>query len=152
MTQYQNLGQMMSKNIISVAPNQSLQEAAAMMEQHNLGALPVVVQNGQLMGILTDRDITLRSTAHGMDGHTQCSECMTSSLVSGRPDMDVHEAATMMGEKQIRRLPVVENEKLVGMVALGDFATNNIYANEAGQALSSISVPSKMENTGNGQV
>ncbi|WP_431799988.1 CBS domain-containing protein [Halobacillus andaensis] len=148
MTQSQNLGQIMSKNVVSVEPNQSLQEAAALMEQHNLGALPVV-QNGKLMGILTDRDITLRSTAHGKDGHTQCSECMTSAIISGRPDMEVHEAATMMGKNQIRRLPVVENDQLVGMIALGDFATNNIYANEAGQALSSISVPSNPQNPGN---
>ena len=111
MTQNQNLRQIMSENVVSVDPNQSLQEAAALMEQHNLGALPVVM-NGKLVGILTDRDITLRSTAHGKDGHTPCSECMTSSIISGRPDMEVHEAATMMGENQIRRLPVVENDQL----------------------------------------
>lgn len=150
MSQNQNLENMMSKNVVSIGPDQSLQEAAAMMEQHNLGALPVV-QNGQLMGILTDRDITLRSTAHGKDGNTQCSDCMTSSLVSGRPDMNVREAATMMGENQIRRLPVVDNEKLVGMVALGDFAADNSSANEAGQALSSISVPSNPKTPENPQ-
>lgn len=150
MTQNQNLEHMMSKNVVSIGPNQSLQEAAAIMEQHNLGALPVV-QNGQLMGILTDRDITVRSIAHGKDGHTQCSDCMTSSLVSGRPDMDVREAATMMGENQIRRIPVVDNGQMVGMVALGDVAANKSYANEAGQALSSISVPSNPKTPGNPQ-
>lgn len=141
MAQKSNLGDMMSKNVISIAPNQSLQEAAAIMEQHNLGVLPVV-KNAQLVGILTDRDITIRSTAQSKDGHTHCSECMTSELISGRPDMDVHEAMTLMRDHQIRRLPVVDNDQLVGMVALGDFSSDNIYANEAGQALSKISVKS----------
>ncbi|WP_090395934.1 CBS domain-containing protein [Natribacillus halophilus] len=130
---------MMSSNVIFVDPSQSIQEAAAMMEQHNIGSLPVV-QNGELLGILTDRDITLRSTAHGKDGHTHCSECMSPDAVSGRTDMDVHEAATIMGENQVRRLPIVENGQVVGVVALGDFALNEIYANEAEQALAKISV------------
>ncbi|RCW65868.1 CBS domain-containing protein [Saliterribacillus persicus] len=135
----QNLGQVMSSDVISVAPNQSIQEAATLMAEHNLGSLPVV-QNGELVGIITDRDITLRSTAHGGDTHTSCSECMSSSIVSCESTMDVHEAATIMAQNQIRRLPVVENGKLVGMVALGDIATNEAYADEAEEALSDISL------------
>ncbi|AXF57785.1 CBS domain-containing protein [Salicibibacter kimchii] len=130
---------MMARNVVSIDPNQSIQEAAALMEQHHIGSLPVV-QNGELMGIITDRDITLRSTAKGKDGHTHCSECMSREPVSGSPEMDAHEAALVMGDSQIRRLPIVENGELVGVVALGDFALNDIYANEAEQALAKISV------------
>ena len=143
MAQNQHLSQLMSKNVISVSPNQTVQEAASLMSQYNIGSLPVV-ENGQLKGIITDRDITLRSTANGMDGQTPVSQCMSSgNLVSGRPDMDAHEAAQLMASQQIRRLPVVDNDQVVGMVALGDLAAQNIYADEAGQALSDISVPAK---------
>ncbi|MFD1360692.1 CBS domain-containing protein [Lentibacillus salinarum] len=65
--------------------------------------------------------------------------------------MDVHEATTLMGDHQIRRLPVVDNDQLVGMVALGDFASDNIYANEAGQALSKISAKSNPKTPENPQ-
>jgi CBS domain-containing protein len=137
------LRNLMSSNVVAVTPEQSIQEAASLMSQYNIGCLPVV-QNGQLAGVITDRDITLRSTATGGNGQTPVSQCMSStSLVSGSPDMDAHEAAQLMAQHQIRRLPVVEqNGQVVGMVALGDLATQNIYANEAGQALSGISVPS----------
>ncbi|HET7580343.1 MAG TPA: CBS domain-containing protein [Bacillales bacterium] len=139
----QQLSELMSQNVVSVSPDQSLQEAASLMNQYNIGALPVV-ENGKLCGVITDRDITLRSTAQGKDGQTSVSECMSSTdLVSGRSDMDPHEAAQLMAQRQIRRLPVVDNDQVVGMVALGDLAAQNVYANEAGQALSGISVPSK---------
>lgn len=139
---HQTLSSLMHQNVVSVSPNQSLQEAAGLMSQYNIGSLPVV-ENGQLMGIITDRDITLRSTAQGKDGQTPVSQCMSQNPIQGNPNMDVHDAANLMAQSQIRRLPVVDNNQVVGMVALGDFASQNIYANEAGQALSSISVPSK---------
>jgi CBS domain-containing protein len=134
----------MTTNIASVSPNQTVQEAAATMSEFNIGSLPVV-ENGQVRGIITDRDITLRTTAQGLDGNTPVSQCMSTNLVQGNPNMDVHEAANLMAQRQVRRLPIVENNQLVGMVALGDLATRNIYQNEAGQALSNISVPSKPE-------
>jgi CBS domain-containing protein len=142
----QKLQELMSKNVVSVSPDQSLQQAASLMSQFNVGSLPVV-QNGQIQGIITDRDITLRSTAQGLDGNTPVSQCMSAgNLISGNPNMDIHEAAALMSQSQIRRLPVVDNNQLVGMVALGDLATQNIYQNEAGQALSSISTPSNPQN------
>ncbi|WLD94019.1 CBS domain-containing protein [Alkalihalobacillus sp. AL-G] len=138
----EQLRNIMSNNIASVSSQQSLREAAALMSQFNVGSLPVV-DNGQVRGIITDRDITLRSTAQGLDGNTPVSQCMSSNLVSGNPNMDAHEAAQLMSQNQIRRLPVVENNQIVGMVSLGDLATKNVYQNEAGQALSSISTPSQ---------
>ncbi|MGP4082343.1 CBS domain-containing protein [Pseudalkalibacillus sp. R45] len=135
------LRSLMSNNIASVTPQQSLKEAAALMSQYNVGALPVV-ENGQLRGIITDRDITLRSTAQGLDGNTQVSQCMSNNIVSGNPNMTPQEAAQLMSTNQIRRLPVVENNQVVGMVSLGDLATKDQDPNDAGQALSSISTPS----------
>lgn len=137
------LSDIMSKNVISVSPQQSIKEAAELMSRHNVGSLPVV-ENGQLRGIITDRDITLRSTAQGGNETAQVSECMTSSdLVTATPTMDVDEASRLMSEKRLRRLPVVDHHQMVGMVSLGDVATDGSAEHEAGAALSSISSPSQ---------
>ncbi|GGL53672.1 CBS domain-containing protein [Sporolactobacillus putidus] len=139
----QTLRQVMTSDIVSCSPNQTLKEAAELMSRHNIGSIPVI-NNGKLEGIITDRDITLRSAARGKDDDkVTVKECMTSSnLISGTPDMDVHEAARLMSEKQIRRLPIVENNRVVGIVSLGDLATENRFQDEAGKALSGISTPS----------
>ena len=138
----QTLRDIMTTNVVSVSPQQSIQEAARLMREHNVGALPVV-ENGQLKGIITDRDITIRSTAQGQEDNTPVSQVMSSSTVEASPDMDVHEAAQLMAQHQIRRLPVVENNRLVGMVALGDLATGNIYQHEAQETLADISEPTE---------
>ncbi|KHD85316.1 CBS domain-containing protein [Heyndrickxia ginsengihumi] len=132
---------LMSKEVISVQPNQTVQEAAQLMRQHNLGAIPVV-ENGQVKGMLTDRDITLRLTAKGADANVPVSSCMTNEVIHGTPDMDVHEASQVMAQHQVRRLPIVENNQLVGFVSLGDLAVQDQYQNEAGEALSNISTKS----------
>lgn len=138
----QSLQQIMTQNVVSVSPQQSVSEAAQMMSRYNVGSVPVV-ENEQVVGILTDRDISLRTTSRGMDPKTTTVDSvMSRDLVTGTPQMDVHEAADLMKQKQIRRLPVVDNNRLAGMVSLGDLATRAIYQNEAGQALSGISVPS----------
>jgi len=95
------------------------------------------------VGILTDRDIALRSTSKGLDpNNTKVDSVMSKDIITGSPQMDVHEAANIMKNKQIRRLPVVDNNQLTGMVSIGDLATTDIYQNEAGEALTGISEPS----------
>ncbi|OZM58055.1 CBS domain-containing protein [Lottiidibacillus patelloidae] len=140
----ESLKNIMAQNVVSISSEATIQEAASLMSQHNVGSIPVV-DGGQIKGIITDRDITLRSTSQGLPATTSVSQVMSSNLVTGTPDMDIHEAANIMAQQQIRRLPVVENNQIVGMVALGDLATKNIYQNEAGEALSSISVPSRTQ-------
>ncbi|MFD2044408.1 CBS domain-containing protein [Ornithinibacillus salinisoli] len=140
----------MSQNVISVTPQQSLKEAAELMVQNDIGAIPVV-ENGMLRGIITDRDITTRGTAMGKDGNGTVGECMSDQLTTADASMDIHQAAQMMAEKQIRRLPVTENGKLAGMISLGDLATQNIFQNEASQALTNISVPTHNNQTQQGQ-
>ena len=143
-----SINEIMTKNVVSISSEQSIQEAANLMKQHNIGALPVV-DNGQLKGIVTDRDITIRSTADGEAANTPVSECMTNNITAATSNMDVHEAADLMAKQQIRRLPVVDNNQLVGMVAIGDLAEQNIYEDEAGEALSSISTPSEPDQLNN---
>lgn len=139
----QSLEQIMTRNVATVSPQQSVADAAQIMSQYNVGSVPVV-QNGQCVGIITDRDISLRVTAKGMDASTTKVETvMSKDIITGTPQMDVHEAANILAQHQIRRLPVVENNRLTGIVSLGDLAVQNIYQNEAGEALSNISKPSE---------
>lgn len=132
----------MTRNIVTVSPQQTISEAAQIMSQYNIGSVPVV-QNGQCVGIITDRDITLRVTAKGQDaGMTKVESVMSKNVVTGNPQMSVQEAANLMAQNQIRRLPVVDNNnQICGIVALGDLAVQNVYQDEAGEALSSISEP-----------
>jgi CBS domain-containing protein len=139
----QSLRDIMTDSVITIKESQTVQEAAELMSQYNIGSIPVVNNSGQMAGIITDRDITLRTTAQGENPQTPVSEVMTAqTIVQGTPDMDVHEAANLMAQQQIRRLPVVENGHVVGMVALGDLAVQDQFANEAEEALQSISTPS----------
>ncbi|MCG3420986.1 CBS domain-containing protein [Oceanobacillus jordanicus] len=140
---HQQLRNIMTSDVFTVSSTQSIQDAAKIMSDNNIGAIPVVDQSGSMVGIITDRDITLRSTAQGEAANTPVSEVMTAQkIVQGTPDMDVHEAVQLMSQQQIRRLPVTENGHVIGMVALGDLAVDNQYNNEAEQALSTISTPS----------
>ncbi|WP_083857310.1 CBS domain-containing protein [Anoxybacillus gonensis] len=131
----------MTRQVATVTPDQSVQEAAQLMNEHNVGAIPVV-ENGKVKGMITDRDIALRTTAQGLTPSTPVSQVMTSDVVTGTPNMSVDEAAKVMAKNQIRRLPIVQNNELCGIVALGDIATNQAYDEAAEQALSEISEPS----------
>ncbi|XRL90717.1 CBS domain-containing protein [Bacillus subtilis] len=128
----------MTTQVATVSPNQTIQEAASLMKQHNVGAIPVVEQ-GVLKGMLTDRDIALRTTAQGHDGQTPVSEVMSTELVSGNPNMSLEDASQLMAQHQIRRLPIVDQNNLVGIVALGDLAVNQMSNESAGSALTNIS-------------
>ncbi|MCO4851516.1 CBS domain-containing protein [Bacillus vallismortis] len=128
----------MTTQVATVSPNQTIQEAAALMNQYNVGAIPVVEQ-GALKGMLTDRDIALRTTAEGRNGQTPVSEVMSTALISGNPNMSLQDASQLMAQHQIRRLPIVDQNNLVGIVALGDLAVNQMSNESAGAALTNIS-------------
>jgi len=134
---------LMTTNITTADLNSSVTEIAKSMRDFNVGSIPVCDRNDNLVGIVTDRDIVLRNVAEGGRRKNKAQDVMSSKLITVTPDTHVHEAARIMAENQIRRLPVVENGRLVGIVSIGDFATQNIYVNEAGDALSEISRPSR---------
>lgn len=137
------LGNIMTKNVVCVKRSTPVQDAAKLMKQYNVGSIPVC-DGDKLVGIVTDRDIVLRGIATGMESsNTTCGEVMSTDMVTGTMNMDVHEAARIMAGKQIRRLPVVDNGKLMGIVALGDLAVESRFVNEAGDALNDISKPGK---------
>ncbi len=134
------LNDIMSKDVAFLHPNDSVEQAAWLMKQHNIGSLPVCSDN-RVIGIITDRDIALRSVAQGTDVVQTVSEIMTQNPVLGDPQMDICDAAQIMSDNQIRRLPVVENDQLVGMVSLGDISVDPSLSPDAANALSNISQP-----------
>lgn len=129
----------MTKEVASLNVDDTVEKAAQMMKENNVGSIPVC-RDGKIAGIITDRDITLRSVAEGKNvSSIKVSSVMSSNPVTGDPNMDVHQAAKLMAENQIRRLPIVDNNNLVGILSLGDLAVEPKFENEAGDALSEIS-------------
>jgi CBS domain-containing protein len=131
----------MTKSVASVNADDSVERAAQLMQEYNVGSIPVC-HGEKVIGIVTDRDITLRCVAQGENSkNLTVRDVMTSNPVTGSPTMDVHDAARIMSERQIRRLPVVDNNNLVGIVALGDLAVEPKLSDDAAEALKDISVP-----------
>lgn len=129
----------MTKHVIGVSPEESVEVAARTLTQHNVGALPVCTSDGKLCGMVTDRDLVIRCMAAGRSAaQTRVRQVMTAQVTSVKPDMDVGVAAHLMGRQQIRRLPVTENGKLCGMISLGDMAALEDCVMDAADALADI--------------
>ena len=134
------LKDLMSRQVVTVEPEETVAVAARMLARHNIGSLPVGTREGKLLGVVTDRDLVIRCMASGRrPEETKVREVMTAGVISAGPEMDVWAAAHLMGRSQIRRLPVVENGKLQGVVSLGDLANREETAFDATDALAEIS-------------
>jgi CBS domain-containing protein len=133
----------MTKSVAYVNPSATIAETAQLMQQHNVGSIPVCDQSG-VVGIVTDRDIVVRTVAHGKNPQqTPVTDIMTTGVQTVTPDMDMTDVSRKMSSSQIRRVPVIENNSLVGIVALGDVATDAKYNTEVADTLINISKPSK---------
>lgn len=129
----------MNTHVIAVSPEESVAVAARLMARHNVGALPVRARDGSLCGMLTDRDVVLRCTAlERPPEKTSVERIMTQRVCTVSPADSLSHAADQMMREQVRRLPVVEGRKLVGMVTLGDLSHRDDYAMEAAEALCEI--------------
>ncbi|HHY06534.1 MAG TPA: CBS domain-containing protein [Clostridia bacterium] len=138
------LKEIMTKDVIAVSPDTSVLDVAQIMKDKNIGSVPVCKENMDVAGIITDRDIVLRVVcAEKNPKMIKCEEIMTDKLVVGKTDMEVEAALELMGDVQVRRLPVVENGKLVGFVSLGDLAVNSHFNHGSEEALAEISIPSR---------
>ena len=132
--------EIMSKPVIRIHPEESEAVAARTLARYNIGILPVCGSDGRLRGLVTDRDLVTRCMASGRSAAvTPVREIMTTQIRWVTPDMDACVAADLMGRSQIRRLPVLENGRLCGMVSLGDLAQQEQTSMEAGDALGEIS-------------
>ena len=127
----------MTPNPRTVTPTDSIQNAARIMRDEDTGAIPVV-ENGRPVGMVTDRDIVVRAVADGELSRSVRDIC-TGAVVAATPDMSTREAAQLMSDHQVRRLPVVENERLVGIVSIGDLAVKEGKDTRTGDTLQSIS-------------
>jgi CBS domain-containing protein len=137
------LREVMTRNVETVRPDASLEEAARKMDDLNVGPLPVC-DGDRLVGLVTDRDITVRATAAGKDpSSTPIREAMSQDLVYCYEDQDVQDAAQLMQDKQIRRVPVLNRQqRMVGIVSLGDIAAEGRDDRMSGETLGRVSEPS----------
>jgi len=134
------LRDVMTNPVIRINPEESVAVAARTLGRYNIGALPVCGSDGRLCGLITDRDIVTRCLAAGRSASsTPVRDVMTAKVITARPDMEVALAAGLMGREQIRRLPIMENGRLCGMVSLGDLAMQDETSIDAGDALTEIS-------------
>jgi CBS domain-containing protein len=132
----------MTNNVVSVKLETPVTEVTKIIKDNNVGSVPVC--DGQrVVGIVTDRDIVLRGIAMDKDINTlKAKDVMTAKVTTVDSNSDVNSASNIMAEKQIRRLPVVDGNNLVGIVSIGDIAVRNSLQDDAGDALSDISKPS----------
>lgn len=131
----------MTTDVACVRSEDSVEKAAQLMKQHDVGSIPVCQQNS-VIGIVTDRDIALKSVASGQDSRQQkVSSIMSTDCTFGSPEMNVRDVAQIMSQRQIRRLPIVENNSLVGIVSLGDISLESSTQSTAEDALKNISKP-----------
>jgi len=138
----QQLKDLMSRDVKVVSPGMSIRDAAKEMRDGDFGMMPVG-EDDRMIGTISDRDIAIRAVAEGKGPDTPVREVMSDGVAWAYENDSVEHAAKIMSERQVRRLPVVNQEKrLVGIVALGDFAVESSEIKPAAQALSEISKPS----------
>jgi len=114
--------EVMTRDVRACEPNATVADAAKVMAQEDVGPVPIV-EDGRLVGIVTDRDIVVRVVAEGRDPNaTRVREIASTELVTVSPDDDLDEALNLLAQRQVRRLPVVEGDRLVGIVAQADVA------------------------------
>jgi len=133
-----NIRDVMTPNPRTVTPDDTIQSAARIMRDEDTGAVPVV-ENGRPVGMITDRDIVVRAVADGGQVSRSIRDIVTTGVVCVTPEMSTREANELMSEHQVRRLPVVENGQIVGIVSLGDLAVKEGKDRRTGDTLQEIS-------------
>ena len=132
--------ELMTSPAVGIHPEESVEVAARKFTKYNVGVLPVCNDRGQLCGMVTDRDLVTRClAANKLPRDTKVREVMTGQVLTVDPEMEVGVAAHLMGRRQIRRLPVVENGKICGMFTLGDMTKAEESVMDAADALCDIS-------------
>lgn len=129
----------MTSSVTTASRTHTLQDVAKLMRDGDMGSVPVV-EDGKLVGIVTDRDIVVRAIAEGKEASSSVTEAMTTDIFSVKPDDFAFEAVRLMGDKQVRRVPVVdENGDLVGIIAMADIALEMEDEKEIAETLEEIS-------------
>ena len=131
--------EIMTSNVTTASREMTLQEIAILMRDRDCGVMPIV-EDRKLVGIVTDRDIVVRAIADGKNAETQIGEAMTTEIYSVKPDDFVFEAIRLMGDKQVRRIPVINDKgELAGIIAMADVALEMEDEREIAATLEEIS-------------
>ena len=131
--------ELMTSPAIRIGQDETVAVAARTLTHYNIGVLPVCGYDGRVCGVLTDRDLVTRCLAAGKNpGQTKVKDVMSGNVVATNPDMDAGVVAHLMGRKQVRRLPVLENGRLCGVISLGDLANREDSCMDATDALADI--------------
>ncbi|WP_434400295.1 CBS domain-containing protein [Planococcus sp. 11815] len=136
------IAEIMTTDVETCPPTVTIQDIAAKMREINVGSIPIC-EEGRIVGIVTDRDIVLRGIAEELGADAPISEIFSETLITGTEEMLVEEAASLMARHQIRRLPIVRQEQVIGIVSLGDIAVRGKAQREAETALEKVSEPAK---------
>ncbi len=140
----------MTESPQTVRPDLTAGDVAALMKQLDVGVIPVA-ERGKLLGLVTDRDLTLRVLAERRDPtEVRVGDIMTRSPVTVTPDMKISEARALMAEHQVRRLPVMKGEEIVGILSLGDVALADASERAVGETLEDISESDSTRDVGDG--
>ncbi|REJ77331.1 MAG: CBS domain-containing protein [Acidobacteria bacterium] len=131
----------MAENVSTATRSSTVQAAAEILRDEDIGILPIIDEDGGLVGVLTDRDIVIRAVAGGMDiTDTKVGDIMTEELFTARPDDFVFEVLRTMGEKQVRRIPIVDEEGILkGIISMADIALEMEDEREVAETLEEIS-------------
>lgn len=134
---------LMTTGISCVKEDASFMQIAKQMKQEDVGLIPVCNDKGEVKGVVTDRDLVLRALARETEKPLEkedikARDIMSTNIVCASPDMNTHHAALLLAKYQVRRLPVTQNQKLVGMLSMADIARKTVFIDEAGDALSAI--------------
>jgi CBS domain-containing protein len=143
----QTIQDIMTRDAQTISSQETIQRAAQLMDELNVGAIPVL-DGDKLVGMITDRDITVRSVAVGQDPRsTKVTDVMSTDVRTCTPGQSIEEVLSQMGDVQIRRVPVVDEQsgKVIGIVSLGDVATSD--AADVDAALDEISSPSEPDRS-----
>jgi CBS domain-containing protein len=134
-------GEIMTHQLRCARPDTTLQEVAVIMRDENIGVVPVVEAGGRLVGMVTDRDLVVRAAATGKPlAEMSAGEVMTDDIEAVTPDEQVRDVIELMGERQIRRIPVVDrDDRLLGIISMGDVASRADYDEELQEALERVS-------------
>jgi len=121
----------MCSSVIKVEPNEKVSKVAKLMKENDIGCVPVCDNQNKVLGFITDRDIVTRCIAvNGNCSETEVSEIMQKHVIKTTPDTDIESACKTMEENQIRRLPVIEDGKIVGILSIGDLARHEDFSCE----------------------
>jgi CBS domain-containing protein len=139
MVMVQSIQDIMTTEVRTVGINEDICTVAEIMKDNNVGVIPVVDEQNYCIGLVTDRDIVIRGLADRKSASLRVKDVLSNKIISIKPDTDIKEVADLMAKEQIRRLPVLKDGKLVGIVSMADLATQKSTKDEAGHAIAGVS-------------